>query len=250
VHLFFFLHCTIHAREWISTTTCAYIIEQLLTVNTNLLQYFEFHIVPVLNVDGYLYTRSNERLWRKNRQTNSGSSCVGTDLNRNYAVGWGQPGADTNPCGETYRGTGAFSGTELIRERDYIIGLGKKVAAFVDIHAYGGYFMSPWGYTYDLPPTDDFDEMKIFMASAVAAIRGVHGQTYRSGSVSNTIYQASGGSNDWTYGDSNLDVIPSFAVECRGTSFTPPTSLIAPVGEEVYAGIYQVAVDILEKFKQ
>jgi len=191
-----------------------------------------------------MWTQS-ERLWRKNRQTNSGSTCIGTDLNRNYGIGWGGPGADTNPCGETYRGTGAFSGTEISRERNYILNRPGRVAAFVDIHAYGGYFMSPWGYTYSLPPVTDYNTMKELMASSVAAIRSVNGRTYYSGSVANTIYQASGGSNDWTYGD--LETIASFAVECSGTNFTPPTSSIEPVGREVYAGIYQLAEDLLQR---
>ena len=30
-----------------------------------------------------------ERLWRKNRKNNVGSTCVGTDLNRNYDYKWG-----------------------------------------------------------------------------------------------------------------------------------------------------------------
>ena len=34
----------------------------------------------------------NDRLWRKNRSINQGSSCVGTDLNRNYDHNWsGEP---------------------------------------------------------------------------------------------------------------------------------------------------------------
>jgi len=242
----FFIHCTIHAREWISTTTCAYIIEELLTVDTNLLQYFNWVIVPVLNVDGYVYAHTSQRLWRKNRQVNLGSTCIGTDLNRNFAVGWGQPGADTNPCGETYRGQAAFTGTEVMRERDYInANWANNFAAYVDIHAYGGYFMSPWGYTYSYPPANDYNEMYDLMESSVNAIRSVNGRSYLYGSVANTIYQASGGSNDWSYGTSNLDVVASFAVECSGTNFTPPTSSIEPVGREVWAGIYDLAFNLL-----
>ena len=34
----------------------------------------------------------DDRLWRKNRGNNAGSSCVGTDLNRNYDYNWsGEP---------------------------------------------------------------------------------------------------------------------------------------------------------------
>ena len=36
------------------------------------------------------YTWTNDRLWRKNRRQNSGSSCAGVDLNRNYDDHWAE----------------------------------------------------------------------------------------------------------------------------------------------------------------
>ena len=36
------------------------------------------------------YTWSVDRLWRKNRSKNQGSSCRGVDLNRNYDDHWAQ----------------------------------------------------------------------------------------------------------------------------------------------------------------
>lgn len=41
------------------------------------------HIVPVLNPDGYEYTHTQDRMWRKNRAS-YGGECVGVDLNRNF----------------------------------------------------------------------------------------------------------------------------------------------------------------------
>jgi len=240
----FVIQCTIHAREWITTTTCAYIIDQLLTVDTNLLQYYNWIIIPVLNVDGYAYSHSSTRLWRKNRQP--GSSCVGTDLNRNYGQGWGGGGSSPDSCSDTYRGTSAFSAPEVARERDYIQNL--NIAAFVDIHSYGGLFMSPWGYTSAYPPTADYNEMDRLMTASCNSIRGVNGASYAYGSSYHTIYQASGGSNDWTYG--YLGVVPSFCIECRGTTFTAPISQITPIGREVYAGIRTLALQVYANQQQ
>jgi murein tripeptide amidase MpaA len=51
-----------------------------------------FIVVPVLNVDGYVYTWEIDRLWHKNRRQN-GDGSFGVDLNRN----WGnylQPDSD------------------------------------------------------------------------------------------------------------------------------------------------------------
>jgi hypothetical protein len=51
----------------------------------------------------YVYTWTNQRLWRKNRSPPpERSTCHGVDLNRNYNVKWGEGGSSTNPCSETY----------------------------------------------------------------------------------------------------------------------------------------------------
>ena len=78
-----------HAREWISPMTVMYIAERLAsTYETDprvraILDRAEFIFVPVVNTDGYVYTWTTERFWRKNRRNNGGGS-YGVDLNRNW----------------------------------------------------------------------------------------------------------------------------------------------------------------------
>ena len=49
--------------------------------------------------DGYLYTWSTDRLWRKNRRRNVGSTCRGVDSNRNWGYQWGSDnGSSGAPC--------------------------------------------------------------------------------------------------------------------------------------------------------
>ena len=59
------IDCGIHAREWVSPATCVYMINKLVTdfnnnvaVARDLLNYFEFHILPVVNPDGYEYSHT------------------------------------------------------------------------------------------------------------------------------------------------------------------------------------------------
>lgn len=54
-----------------------------------LVQKYDWVILPVFNVDGYVYTHTNNRMWRKTVSTNSGSSCLGADPNRNWNFKWG-----------------------------------------------------------------------------------------------------------------------------------------------------------------
>ena len=94
--------CT-HAREWITPATALFIIDNIIL--NNIPQ--NFIIVPVINVDGYEYTWSSDRLWRKNRKPYSQSKfaisempdrCNGVDLNRNYDINFGGEGGPANPC--------------------------------------------------------------------------------------------------------------------------------------------------------
>lgn len=64
---------------------CHYWIKSCL-LQKNILRWFCFasrHIVPILNPDGYEYTHTHDRMWRKNRAKHDGER-VGVDLNRNF----------------------------------------------------------------------------------------------------------------------------------------------------------------------
>lgn len=89
---------------------------------------FTFTVIPVLNPDGYAYTRTKDRLWRKNRQPNAKSRCIGQDPNRNFGFKWDMGGASRNPCMENYEGDSPFQSQEAKALIDYIQGLGNVVS--------------------------------------------------------------------------------------------------------------------------
>jgi carboxypeptidase A4 len=81
----------------------------------------DFHIVPLLNVDGYRYSHSKNRMWRKNRKIIPGS-CNGVDLNRNFGYKWGQiGGATVDTCAWNYAGKDAFSEPESKAIQNYVL---------------------------------------------------------------------------------------------------------------------------------
>lgn len=62
------LDCGIHAREWLTPATCVYFIDKLVNdynsgndLARELLGYYEIHVIPVLNPDGYEYSHTNVR---------------------------------------------------------------------------------------------------------------------------------------------------------------------------------------------
>ncbi|HYE02830.1 MAG TPA: M14 family metallopeptidase [Phycisphaerales bacterium] len=228
-----------HAREWIAAATTQWIADRLVSgydtdssVRT-LVDAFEIIIIPVVNPDGYVYTWTTNRLWRKNRRDN-GNGTFGVDNNRNWGYQWGGEGASTNPGNDTYRGTGPFSEPETAAMRDFITAR-PRVLMHVDFHSYSQLILSPWGYTVSLPPDALlFEHLNAGMQQAIAS---VHGMGYAAGPSYTTIYPASGVAPDWSYGDRGA---LGWTIELRDTGqngFILPADQIVPTAEEAFAGV-------------
>ena len=58
-----FIEANIHAREWISSATATYFINQLLTSTDpevmDLAENIDWHIIPVMNPDGLSYSHTD-----------------------------------------------------------------------------------------------------------------------------------------------------------------------------------------------
>ncbi|KAI8608919.1 hypothetical protein BC830DRAFT_1233690 [Chytriomyces sp. MP71] len=234
-------HGGIHAREWISPATVAYVTGQLVT-NTALLNAFTFYVLPVVNPDGYAYTRdpNGDRYHRKNMQPNpSDSTCIGTDANRNFNNHWSAPGASSDVCADDYYGPKAFSTPEALNIANFVKNT-PNVVGYVDLHSYSELFMFANGYTCS-GQVKDYATLYKGAQLAVNAIKGSTGQSFAYGDICNTIYQASGTSVDYMY--NNLNVKYAYTIELRpnqngggGTGgFSPSASEIVPSGQETTA---------------
>lgn len=244
-----FLNCGIHAREWISISSCVYVARELVLKYSSdesirhLVNRLEWIIVPVVNVDGYIYTHKTDRLWRKNRKPNVNSSCIGTDLNRNFNVKWATVGADYGKhCSDIYPGERPFSEPESYNLAIYMYSIRDRIKAYVDFHSYGQLWMSAWGFATDLPPT--YTKNKIAMRRIVIAIYMTNRKYYRYGPAAIVIYKTSGDATDWVYGV--LGVTHSYGVELQPSIFSQKgfilsPSYIEPVGKEVVAGLKTLA---------
>lgn len=228
-----------HAREWITVPTMVYMVEQLIDGYgvdpglTDLLNEVEFYIVPVVNPDGYVYTWERDRLWRKNRQ-----GTYGVDLNRNWAVGWGGPGSGGFRFLDNYRGPSPFSEPETQALRDFMLAR-PELRAHIDFHSYSQLIMHSWGFTENL--CRDHDDLYAIAGEMSAIVRSVHGKVYDFGPVATTIYLASGGANDWTYGAADM---LGYAYELRDEGqfgFLLPPDQILPTCEEIFPAAVHLA---------
>lgn len=136
---------THHAREWVSTEMAMSLIRWLADSAPALITTRDIWVIPVENPDGYQYTFTTDRYWRKNRRLNADGS-YGVDLNRNYPEFWGfdDAGSSGSPITETYRGTAPASEPET-----------RAIVAFhaahppvvsVSYHTYSGLVIYPYGF--------------------------------------------------------------------------------------------------------
>jgi len=239
-----YFQCQIHAREWISGAVCQYVVNHLLTnygISPNvtfLLDTVEYVVVPFVNPDGYAYTWNGDRLWRKNRQPNSGSTCAGTDLNRNYNSHWGQGGSSTNPCSETYMGPTVSSAPEVRNTANYFKSQTTGIIGAIDFHSYGQLILRPWGYTSANSPDETF--LKSVGDGMRAVILSNGGAVYTS-QKSIQLYVTTGTASDWFYDtdatNSNKGYrAAGFTIELRDTGsygFVLPPQFIIPNGQEI-----------------
>jgi hypothetical protein len=141
-----------HAREWISVETAlrllAYLAEPARVPADR-----DVWVIPVVNPDGYAWTFTAERLWRKNRRPNPDGT-YGVDLNRNYPAFWGQDdtGSSSSPPTETYRGPSAGSEPETQAVMAFH---DRHPPAFaVSYHSYSDLVLFPYAHAAGILPAD------------------------------------------------------------------------------------------------
>ncbi|HET9385902.1 MAG TPA: M14 family metallopeptidase, partial [Gemmatimonadales bacterium] len=144
---------THHAREWISTAVALDLIRWLADSAGATLATHDVWVIPVQNPDGYQYTFTTDRYWRKNRRPNSGGS-VGVDPNRNYPAFWGvdDRGSSGTQFAETYRGSSA--GSELETQAIIAFHAAHPPVLAVSYHSYSGLILYPWGFRSGLLAPD------------------------------------------------------------------------------------------------
>ncbi|GIJ75910.1 Zinc carboxypeptidase [Micromonospora phaseoli] len=227
-----------HAREHLTVEMAIYLLN-LFTDSygsdsrvTSLVNNREIWIVPSVNPDGSEYdiATGSYRSWRKNRQPNSGSSYVGTDLNRNWSYNWGCCGGSSgSTSSDTYRGPSAFSAPETQALRNFVnsrvVGGVQQIKANIDFHTYSQLVLWPYGYTYNnTAPGMTTDQYNTFatIGQQMAATNGFTPQQ------SSDLYVTDGSSIDWMWATHGIwaytfELYPGSA---SGGGFYPPDEVI------------------------
>ena len=184
--------------------------------------------VPVVNPDGYVYNETMDPagggLWRKNRRDN-GDGWIGVDINRNYGYEWGHDDFGSSPFtfSEIYRGPEPFSEPETEAIRDFM--LDRRITAAFNYHTHGDLLGYPWDYTADetTPDAETF---------ALLGDTLTHHNGYVAGQLSQILYLANGGSNDWMYGEQAGKPKALAFVPEVGYAFWPDPADVYPLADE------------------
>ncbi|XP_017048435.1 carboxypeptidase B-like [Drosophila ficusphila] len=265
-----FIDAGFHAREWLTHTTALKAINELVVnfeENKDLLKNYDWIVLPLVNPDGYTFTRSGEKFtnetivcnserdvkcWRKNRQPNDGN-CIGTDPNRNFAKGWGEGVTSNDPCNFTFMGTSPFSAPESKAVGKEILSLAnsRRGIMYLSFHSAIGNIMYPW--SYDSIDAENAEEHIEVAQSAVDAIAKVNSMVSSNYSVipGYKLYPAGGTSSDFAY---DVGFPLSYTVELpdsRGDlvfKFHPPTDLIKELVEETWIGLRAMAKKVIQLY--
>lgn len=211
-------------------------------------------IVPVVNVDGYDYSRTGPlgtgrdvfdssltsvnpvagmQYWRKNmraaaKELNTGlesaipqngilptqPGAVGVDNNRNYSYRWGGDGSSASMTSATYRGDVPFSEPESRNVK----ALHEKYQCVAGIthHTSGNLVLWAWGDTHDDAPDDALLARLGFAMGDYVKYRPTK---------SIDLYVTTGTCSDWMYGTFGS---VSYTFEHAGSSFHPPYLEVVP----------------------
>ncbi|MEU9404592.1 M14 family metallopeptidase [Streptomyces sp. NPDC048281] len=227
-----------HAREHLTVEMALYLLRELGAGYgtdsrvTNIVNSREIWIVPDLNPDGgeYDIATGSYRSWRKNRQPNSGSSYVGTDLNRNWNYKWGCCGGSSgSTSSETYRGSAAESAPEVKVVADFVrgrvVGGKQQIKAGIDFHTYSELVLWPFGYT----TADTATGMTADDAAAFKAVgRKMAASNGYTPEQSSDLYITDGSIDDYLWGTQKIFdyTFEMYPTSSSGGGFYPPDEVI------------------------
>ncbi|XP_070494548.1 carboxypeptidase B1-like [Chironomus tepperi] len=245
-----FVDAGTHAREWAGIQSAFYFLHQLVensTIYNDLLDNVDYVFVPVVNPDGYQYSFTEDRLWRKNRHYVN-YTCTGIDLNRNYPYMWRyRPGS----CqGNNHPGPYALSEPETAALAKYMKSFKTNLRLYLSTHTHGGYVLWPLGFAMDvyIKNHKEHQELGERYANAIFAATG---RNYTVGNSADVLYIASGASDDFAiaYGNANF----AYTLELPGggsKGFDYPQDMIHDLVKETFIGYREFSLFIKERFKR
>lgn len=205
----------------------------------NLVNNQALYFIPVYNPDGFVqnqtFAPNGGGGQRKNKNTSAGSCGTydyGIDLNRNSAYYWGNGGSSTDPCNQTYMGTGPFSENETQIMRDFFLEHDFELA--LNHHSYKNAMLHAYaGVNQTNPRPDEYSKYNYDMS---------YYNRYMHGPSTNVTALNSGNMNDWMLGGpagTSSNGTPTGTGSGKNTmSWTPENGLSSEGTGGTYGGFW------------
>lgn len=246
-----FMDANIHAREWIACMSTLNLIHELVEHAYALPEMLavDWMIMPMANPDGYEYSHVGDRMWRKTMSKNVGTTCLGTDPNRNFAYKW-ETGISTSdaPCSLLFRGPHAESEPE-VQAISHLLRTTPNIKLYLAVHSYGDYLLFPFGYDYNIPNDNEANLQSLGNRAAAAISRFNPARSYTVGNSASALYPASGASDDFAAGGAQIHY--AYTVELSGggnQGFDLEPSKIQQVSNEIFVAYREYAMFVAETF--
>lgn len=255
-----------HAREWIGPASSMAMLDTLAhqASSSGGLRGWQLTLVPLVNPDGYDFSRDRDRMWRKNLDARPAKelnmelvqettkSCIGVDLNRQWGPSqWaqifrnGKVVHDTRkPCSETFVGARAMTEPEVVSVSKHLRQHKKRVKAFLDVHSYSQKLLPPGCNGFRIKKAQAQEQMRAGRLIVESMNKAGGHQGYTTGPCPSSMYFCSGTAGDWAY--NALDVVHSYSLELRPSEssrngFVIAPTQISPTGKELLAGVRVLA---------
>ncbi|CAH4000652.1 unnamed protein product [Pieris brassicae] len=232
-----FVDATMHAREWITTAAAVYAIHKLVEnrTDTELLDNFDWIIMPVSNPDGYEYSHTNERFWRKTRSIDQNLIsflCRGVDGNRNFDIHWGIVGTSDHNCADIYGGSKPFSENETRIVRDVLNENLSRMILYITIHI--GVAMADAIYAKTLPVFSRYTVGNSLLVVGYGTSGAAEDYAHSIGVPLTYTYELPGIEHDYDDDDADDD---DYADNDHLKGFHLDPKYVRPVAEETWEGI-------------
>lgn len=214
---------------------------------------FDYWFVPLINPDGYEFSRTRDRMWRKTRSPpkrnvwcGRGASSWGVDPNRNYPFHWRGQGTSRDPCSEIYAGESPLSEPETRTLAETLQANKDRILFYISMHTYSQMIAIPFAYEVNRWCVRYRDMLDIGESFA-KAVYSFDRTRYQYGNTAAMLGPGSGGSDDFANGQVGIKYTCTMELPDKGRyGFIMPASWILSIGQQTLIGIRAMTDTLLK----
>ncbi|KAM3960497.1 zinc carboxypeptidase [Aphomia sociella] len=195
---------------------------------------FEWHIIPVINPDGFVYSQNFDRLWIKNRRQDQ-LVPNGVDLTKNWNSYWGIHGGSYDNSHDNYIGPGPFSEPETRDVSAYITTLGPRLSGLLSFRTFGQRLLIPFAHT--TAQLYNYEEMITIARRSLGSLSVKYNTQYLAGTPREFTDSYTGTIGDWVKYRFNPPIVATYLL--RNTHNLNP-NLVLPACEETYDSVMAI----------